>query len=1031
MNEIPNKIKENPLIHPMDSIHQSPRNIPSSIQQGKTLSDKQLENLEAHPKAAGFQQLCLFNPAENRHIASGVTRADLSLLKQASSDLAEDNAPILDGLAPKAKNILIASGIRYRNFTPQQQIHLARLLGEGIAPNNWAQAIQQALENDNLTSELVDNLIQAKIQGWEMVLDVVDTAVGNNADLSALNSHEMHQLAGLLLHEQSPISGDWVQQHAEALSGGWMTHTDFQEILTETKQSADEAVLEIAEKELKDIAPKADDKKKVDETPPLHKKALEFAYKQQISGFQSPTASWHTFTASQIAQRAIGEDGKVDIKAIAQLREEIQSDLFQQTAPQDPHRKQVLAMLDALENNHQGIRDIAESIVAPKDPLTSKASQKIRSTLGLPPGTKITPKHARQAALSTLFASMRQHSSVGSCFATAIAIRVHDDDPARFLREIKSLIENDDLEAKGPFADIQLPIATTVNVESVRKNLAINIVEDGKGAPCATITELAGFPTGETLPIEKIPGVAAALNALGISEEDHGDTILEALEDTGTEETSLEAIFNQIIKSQGIGGKEANKQLARAVDAFEAQESNPLLRAWEYTLAGLAGAGTTRGMVTVLKNAVTSAQVPGTANTLMGKIDAVLEKQIQGLGLGPSTRKAYNSILQDQFQNELDKSIHARFHASLSEQTNTTKSGWELYYVNNDGQEVSIKTDADFKAFLLQAFATACDTMKQELSSENETPTQNAVGEKLSTAQLTAQLEEILNEEGILTSIIDNFNQGDRPGSKTTIHREPSWFIETGGLSVEVLKGFYSIPIIRENALSVTDSIKDLGNNFPLKLISNLREDLKKNSIDSPPKNMTTDVDGHVLNISTDTDPKMRALMESDAPEDTLNELFFVPGEELREKNLSESEIKTVVSHIFTMMGDESLADEYLPHIMESLKGSSKPIDLCNACLELFDSTPEIQQTIQSLVVQALNPPAVAFADTNYNDPRGNGYVYVSCLYNPISGSVELWNTAFNGTKFTLINPSDDSYQSTDWFSYTHPNFYPEVQEAS
>lgn len=995
------------------------------------LSNKQLTNLDSHPKAAGFQQLCLFNPAENRHIASGVTRADLSLLMEASDDLAEDNAPILDGLAPKAKNILIASGIRYKSFTPQQQIHLARLLGEGIVDNDWAQAIQGALENDNLTSELVDNLIQAKIQGWEMVLDVVQTAVGNNADLSALNSHEIHQLATLLLHEQSPISGDWVQQHAEALSGGGMTHTDFQEILTETKQSADVAALEVAEKELKDIAPKADDKKKVDDTPPLHKKALEFAYKQQVSGFQSMSASWHTYTASHIAQQVIGEDGKVDDKAIAQLREEIQSDLFQQAGPKDPHGAHLLAMLDALENNHQEIRDIAESINAPKDPLTSKASQKIRSTLGLPPDTPITPKHARQAALSALFSSMRQHASVGSCFATAIAIRVHDDDPARFLREIKSLIENDYLDAKGPFADIQLPIATTVNVESVRKNLSIDIVEEGESAPYAVITELGGFPTGETLPIEEIPGVAAALNALGIHKDDHGDTILEALKVTGTEETSLEAIFNQVIKSQGIGGKEANKQLARAVDAFEAQESNPLLRAWEYTLAGLAGAGTTRGIVTVLKNAVTSAQIPGTSNTLMGKIDAVLEKQIEGLGLGPSTRKAYNSILQDRFQNELDKSIHARFHASLSGQTNTTQSGWELYYINNDGQEVSIKTDADFKAFLLQTFATACDKMKEELSSENETPTQNAVGKKLSTAQLTAQLEEILNEDGILTNIIDNFNQEDSPGYKTTIHREPSWFIEAGGLPSEVLKGYYGIPFIHGDTISLTDSIKALGNSFPLKLMSNLRKDLKKNSIDSPPNNMTTEVDGHVLNISTDADPNMRALMESDAPEDTLNELFFAPGKALREKNLSESEIKTVVSRIFTMMGDESLADEYLPHIMESLKGSSKPIDLYNACLEQFDLTPEIQQGIQSLVVQALSPPAIAFADTNYNDPGGNGYVYVSCLYNPISGNVELWNTAFNGTEFALISPCDDNYQSTDWLSYTHPNCYPEVQEAS
>ena len=1015
----------------MDSVHQGPKNIPVSIQQGRTLSNKQLARLEHHAKAADLQQLCLFNPAENSHIATGVTRTDLRNLQDASNDLADGEAPILDLLAPKAKNILIASGIKYRNFTPQQQIHLARLLGEGIVANNWAQAIQQALENGNLTPHLVDNLIQAKLQGWEMILEVVQTAVGNNGDLSAFNANEIHQLAGLLLHEQSPIAGDWIQQHAEALTAGRITHPDFQEILTETKQSVDLAALEIAEKKLKDIAPKAEDKKEVDDTAPLHKIALEFAYKQQVSGFQSMSASWHTYTASHIAQQVIREDGKVDDKAIAKLREEIQSDLFQQVGPKDPHGAHVLAMLDALENNNQGIRNITESIGAPKDPLTSKSSQKIRSTLDLPPSTKITSTHARKAALSTLFSSMRQHSSVGSCFATAIAIRVHDDDPARLLREIKSLIENDYLEAKGPFADIQLPIATTVNVESVRKNLSINLVEEGKGRPYAVITELSGFPTGETLPIEEIPGVAAALNTLGIPEENHRDLILEALQDTGVDQTSLEAILKQVIINQRQEGKEANKQLARAVDAFEAQESNTLLRAWEYTLAGLSGAETTGVMVVMLKNAITNAQISESSNTLMEKLDAVFERQMQGLGLGVSTRKVYNSILQDRFQNEIEKNIHARFHASLSAQINTTQSGWELYYANDDEQEVSIKTDGDFKAFLLQAFTAACERMKEELSSEDETPTQNAVGEKLSTAELTAQLEEILNEDGILTSIIDNFNQEDRPGVKTTIHREPSWFIETGGLPQEVLKGYYSIPIIDVDTISLTDSIKDLGNSFPLKLISNLKKDLRKNSMDSSPNNMTTGVNGHVLNIRTNADPTMQALMESYAPEDTLNELFFAPGEELREKNLSEPEIKAVVSHIFKMMGDESLADEYLPQIMESLKESSKPADLCNACLEQFDSTPEIQQTIQSLIVQALSPPTISFADTNYIDLNGNGYIYVSCLYNPISGDVELWNTAFNGIEFTPISPSDENYQSTHWLSYTHPNFYPEVQEAS
>lgn len=183
-------------------------------------------------------------------------------------------------------------------------------------------------------------------------------------------------------------------------------------------------------------------------------------------------------------------------------------------------------MLDALESNDQGMRDILESISAPQNPATSKAAEKIKSTLGLPSETVITPKHARQAALSTLFANMRQHNYVGSCFATAVAIRVYDNDPARLLREIKSLIEHDCIEIEKPHANIEVPIATSANISPLRKTLDINVHDDPEES-YAIIKQIGATPIEETLPLHQIPGVQAALSALGIDEEDHNDIILE------------------------------------------------------------------------------------------------------------------------------------------------------------------------------------------------------------------------------------------------------------------------------------------------------------------------------------------------------------------------------------------------------------------------------------------------------------------------------------------------------------------------
>jgi hypothetical protein len=91
-----------------------------------------------------------------------------------------------------------------------------------------------------------------------------------------------------------------------------------------------------------------------------------------------------------------------------------------------------------------------------KNGISTAAHQAIGETLGLPPGAPITAKEARQAALAAMLSPLRQ-GAVGSCFATSVAINMHDTRPSEMLRDMASLIEKGFIERRNGNARIQLP----------------------------------------------------------------------------------------------------------------------------------------------------------------------------------------------------------------------------------------------------------------------------------------------------------------------------------------------------------------------------------------------------------------------------------------------------------------------------------------------------------------------------------------------------------------------------------------------
>lgn len=79
------------------------------------------------------------------------------------------------------------------------------------------------------------------------------------------------------------------------------------------------------------------------------------------------------------------------------------------------------------------------------DPNKQQIESSIRATLGLEERIPLTAMHSKQALLSALLTDLRQ-GDVGSCFATSIAIMIHDQKPLQMAIELKQIIENGKFE---------------------------------------------------------------------------------------------------------------------------------------------------------------------------------------------------------------------------------------------------------------------------------------------------------------------------------------------------------------------------------------------------------------------------------------------------------------------------------------------------------------------------------------------------------------------------------------------------------
>lgn len=247
------------------------------------------------------------------------------------------------------------------------------------------------------------------------------------------------------------------------------------------------------------------------------------------------------------------------------------------------------------------------------------ADQIIRDTLQLPVKTTITNADTRKAVLSALFCYLRQ--ALGSCFATAPAIVVHDEQPIQFLNDIIELLNTGritrtfsgkqysvPLSVSSGVGDLKRPLhipgdpKKAAEVLSLQPGLMAALEMEGGVDPnslfkenCARLNKMLfslfkkknwNFPVLFTTPERLI--IDLLLQHFSLTKED-----VEEVEGRvqGPLVSKLVAQSPRSAKGSGGLGEKVSQykvELERAKSAFKALSDNALLRAWEYSLASFA-----------------------------------------------------------------------------------------------------------------------------------------------------------------------------------------------------------------------------------------------------------------------------------------------------------------------------------------------------------------------------------------------------------------------------------------------------------
>lgn len=307
--------------------------------------------------------------------------------------------------------------------------------------------------------------------------------------------------------------------------------------------------------------------------------------------FQESWGWRNTMLARTLADLLLDAKGYLNPELLESAQRVLTEHLYSLAANREGDAKIRLHMLRILQRLSVDKGLVSELHRITKPTQNPSAEQLIRTTLLLPGLTQITDRHARHSALAALLALLRQN--VGSCFATAPALVIHDTLPLQFLRDVGQLFGVGRLVRTIGGVAYAMPLSPNTGAGDLLRPLLFANLGEKPWEIC-----------------RRSPGIVAALEAAGISAEESREVALAGdpfaivtpagllrqilLAHFGLNEEEIgdeHHISSPFPVSSSFQGGETllkerfSRSLTAAKRAFVAMTDNALLKAWEFTLA--------------------------------------------------------------------------------------------------------------------------------------------------------------------------------------------------------------------------------------------------------------------------------------------------------------------------------------------------------------------------------------------------------------------------------------------------------------
>jgi hypothetical protein len=351
----------------------------------------------------------------------------------------------------------------------------------------------------------------------------------------------------------------------------------------------------------------------------LGQEYINLTKRLKATGIQEAASVRNVLRTRALSQYLINDQGELVDERLAQVEEYLKKGLYS-LGPERQHdarrQEHMLSVIRLLRQR----RDLRQLLMKMSKPTNHRmAEQIIRDTLQLPHSAQVTDVHARQAALAAWLCFLRQN--VGSCFATAPAIIVHDEQPQQFLHDLDELLSTGRLKRTFGGGEYNVPISSTWGAGDLRRPFGIwrdinhvgnNMWESPGILAGLKAVELIDAETPREAEIQAVKKlVDKALDnwegdkpyVFTNSEELFKRILLAVLELTPQDIVDYENRPKPMLQSnlmmftsptRKTGGSKSERcahcitDLEIACNAFKALTDNALLRVWEFTVASFA-----------------------------------------------------------------------------------------------------------------------------------------------------------------------------------------------------------------------------------------------------------------------------------------------------------------------------------------------------------------------------------------------------------------------------------------------------------